>query len=48
METFLYSSVTKDGFKYWEGLCPDGMGRMCEIIWALETIEIGSEKVGFL
>lgn len=49
METFLYSSVTKDGFKIAVGgLCLDGMGNECAKSYkALETIEIGSEKSEF-
>jgi hypothetical protein len=39
VETFLYSSVTKDGFKIAVGgLCPDGMGNECaESYKALDT-----------
>jgi len=49
VETFLYSSVTKDGLKIAVGgLCPDGMGNECaESYKTLETIEIGSDKSEF-
>lgn len=49
METFLYSSLTKDGCKIAVGgLCPNNMGTKCvESYKALETIEIGRDKSGF-
>jgi hypothetical protein len=49
VETFLYSSVTKDGFKIAVGgLCPDNMGNKCsESYKVFETIEIGRDKSEF-
>ena len=49
MDTFLYSSVTKDGCKIAVGgLCPKNMGTKCvESYKALETIKIGSENSEF-
>ncbi|MGB4437687.1 MAG: hypothetical protein WBJ13_00380 [Sedimentibacter sp.] len=49
METFLYSSVTKDGYKIAVGgLCPNNMGTECaESYKAFETIKFGREKSEF-
>ena len=49
VETFLYSSVTKDGCKIAiGGLCPNNMGTKClESYKAFETIKFGKDKSEF-